>query len=273
MRTTAIVLLEARGDLVRIDLAKVPGGPKFRGFLEPPAGLHRVEVSDGLNRIVGWIWVDRGETVVRSCDEGMLLPIEPFRAAQYMGMLAEGGLREELRPYPVEQNAAWPALIAPIDRAIVAGGEGGDALPTLTHTPEGKGSLFERTLLGAHKGEPALFLAELGWSFLVGSLDGDRAAFARWQELLGCLYGAGVRAIGRDEELFSRAVDLVIAQHGALPTGATATPASALIAPARGLARDLAEAAKEAAKDGGGAVLATCEKKLTAHLDKLGAPR
>ncbi len=64
-------------------------------------------------------------------------------------------------------------------------------------------------------------------------------------------------------------MDLVIAQHGALPSGATATPASSLIAPARGLARDLAEAAKEA----DGPTLANCEKKLTAHLDKLGAPK
>jgi hypothetical protein len=215
MRKNTVVLLDVPRGTARIDLGQTPTQEGFRGFSGVPDGLHRVEASDGRLRLSTWLFVDGGETAVRAADPAVasLVEADGFRAAQYMGLKAEGGLDQSLVPYPTAPNTMWSRLVAPLKRETFP--------PELRQDPQGKGTRLERALEGTHKGEPDSFLEELAWSWLAGHVDGEQAARGRWEELVDAVHACGPRTPARNEEMFVKLVDLLIAQREALPEGTT----------------------------------------------------
>lgn len=206
-----VVLLDLPKDVLTVDLAKVRLRGGFRGLTGVPPGVHRLAVRARRGEeAAAWLCLEPGEVRVLAFDEERLAAAEAERTQRYAELAESGALEPSLQPFP--HHTPWARLTRPLAAVRFP--------PRLHRDPERGGeaaSRLERALEETHGGDAASFLAELAFAFLRGVLDEDRAAFARWQQLVQAIYHCGERLPAERPALFVDVVDLLIAQQTQLP--------------------------------------------------------
>ena len=203
-----LILLDVPGELVGLNLLRVPVEEGFQGFKYVEPGVHRVSVplADG-REVAHWIRILPGEVEVLAFD-GQDLAVAPsarWNAVQRQALAGE--LDERLRSFIVQLS--WRTLTAPLLDVH---------FPPVVFEPADLPP--RRRLLNAlanHEGSANALLAELAYTFLVALLDRQPVHHQRWSYLVQGFYHCADAAPEKCPGLYRWAVDLLIAQQGQLP--------------------------------------------------------
>ena len=207
-QTGRVLILDAEDCVVGLNLLSVAAGPTFLGFKQVPPGVHRFSLTlpDG-HVTTRWARLLPSEVLVLALEGRELIPPtdSPRFFEVWRGAIA-GRFDDRLRSFV--HHLPWRSLTAPL---------GLRRFPPVLYAPPSDRASTIGDLFEAHEGRGSGVLAEVAFSYLVGFLDSEPRAKARWQDILQAFYSLPAEVAEQAPWVFTWFVALTVEHQGRLP--------------------------------------------------------